>query len=247
MTNRRHLILLAFGLLLTTAAAQGQGIKVECEKLGSSLDVFLTSKVSDEEKKLIASDTPLDNLHQYDSSHNRKNLEPTLTGDEIVSCFGNQGRELYFLRNSVQDQRNRLRTDKDENKLRLQLGQVSTIVLGAIATILLGLGSDKWKKLAIIPTVLVTAVASFVALEDYRGEVTRTAKAESDLSKLNTEIEIALLEAATRGTQPPFTIVGKQVGEWWVRADGIIKGVDDEWLSRFSKEERPEVKGTERH
>ena len=125
-------------------------------------------------------------------------------------------------------------------------GQITTIALGALATILLGLGSDKWKKLAIIPTALLTALASLIAFEDYRGEITRTAKAESDLSKLDTEIEIALLEAAIRGT-PPFSIAGKQVEAWWVRADGIVKGVDDDWLSRFSKEDKPEVKGSQPH
>jgi hypothetical protein len=226
-------------------------MRVECEQLGSSLNVFLTAKAVDGQKQPIAlpaqlPDSSLDNLRQYDSAHKPKNLEPTLTGDEIVSCFGNQGRELYFLRNSVENQRNRLRTEKEERKFRLQVGQITTIALGALATILLGLGSDKWKKLAIIPTALVTALASLLAFEDYHGEITRTAKAESDLSKLDTEIEIALLEAATRGTRPPFSIVGKQVEAWWVRADGIIKGVDDDWLSRFSKEEKAEAKESQR-
>jgi hypothetical protein len=254
MVVRRHLILclpwLAFGLLLTNAAAQAQAVKVECDQLGSSLDAFLTSEAVDGQKQPIVlpeqlHNSSLDSLRQYDSAHNLKNLEPILTGDEIVSCFGNQGRELYFLRNSVENQRNRLRVEEEQNKLFLKLGQITTIALGALATILLGLGSDKWKKLAIIPTALVTALASFVAFEDYRGEITRTAKAESDLSKLDTEIEIALLEAATRGARPPFSIVGKQVEAWWVRADGIIKGVDDDWLSRFSKEQKVEVKGSQ--
>jgi len=248
---RRRLILclpcLAFGLPLSNAAAQF--VKIECEQLGSSLDVFVTSKAVDGQKQPVAlpaqlHNSSLDTFRQFDSAHNLKYLEPTLTGDEIVTCFGNQGRELYFLRNSVENQRNRLRAETEQNKFRLRLGQITTIALGAFATILLGLGSDKWKKLAIIPTAFVTALASFIAFEDYRGEITRTAKAESDLSKLNTEIEIALLEAAIKGT-PPFSIAGKQVEAWWVRADGIVKGVDDDWLSRFSKEEKAEVKGSQ--
>jgi len=253
---RRHLMMvclpcLAFGLPLSNAFAQANGVKVECEQLGSSLDVFVTSKAVDGKKQPIAlpmqlRNSSLDTLRQLDSARNLKYLEPTLTGDEIVTCFGNQGRELYFLRNSLENQRNRLRVEKEQNKFRLRVGQITTIALGALATILLGLGSDKWKKLAIIPTALLTALASLIAFEDYRSEITRTAKAESDLSKLDTEIEIALLEAAIRGT-PPFSIAGKQVEAWWVRADGIVKGVDDDWLSRFSKEDKPEVKGSQPH
>ena len=98
--------------------------------------------------------------------------------------------------------------------------------------------SHKWsaiKSWAIIPTALVTAIAAFSAFEDYRGEISRTAKAESDLSQLETQIEITLLESATKGDPEPFKIDAPTLVQWWTEADRSIKGVDDDWLSRFTR------------
>jgi len=91
------------------------------------------------------------------------------------------------------------------------------------------------KNIAIVPTALVTAISSFIAFQDYHGEITRAAKAESDLSKLITEMEIEFLQISTKGGPPPFNVERDKLARWWTRADGIIKGVDDEWLSRFDK------------
>ena len=95
--------------------------------------------------------------------------------------------------------------------------------------------SPKWafiKTLAIVPTALITAVSAFISFQDYRGEIIRAGKAQSDLAKMETEIEIKLLEKSASGT---LMVDESQIAEWWKREDGIVKGVDDEWLSSFTK------------
>jgi hypothetical protein len=122
------------------------------------------------------------------------------------------------------------------NNLWLFWTQVATIALGAAATILLGLGTNaRWsalKNIAIIPTALVTAISTFSAFVDYRGSVVRTAKAESDLSTLMTEINKELLKVVAQGK---FSVDRNVLDKWWKNADTSIKGVDEDWLAHFSQ------------
>ena len=117
-------------------------------------------------------------------------------------------------------------------------GEIVVIGLGTLATILLAFGNTpKWavvKTLAIIPTALITAVSSFLSFQDYRGEVIRSAKAQSDLAKIETEIEVELLKRSADGPAP-YAVDGDKLLEWWKTEDSIAKGVDDQWLSSFSK------------
>jgi hypothetical protein len=157
----------------------------------------------------------------------------------LFACFGNQARELSWLRNSIDNQTRRFRTAKETSQIALLWSQIATIALGALATILLAFGnSPRWsvvKSIAIVPTALITAISAFSAFQDYRGEISRTAKAESDLSKLITEIDIRLLEVSAINNHAPITVGIDELHGWWARADGIIKGVDDDWLSHFSQ------------
>jgi hypothetical protein len=133
----------------------------------------------------------------------------------------------------------RFREIKDRKLARLYWTQDAIIGLGALATILLGLGSSgRWsalKDFAMIPTALVTALSTFSAFQDYKGEVTRLAKEESDLSKLITEIDIRLLNISAQTSKIPFAVDADETRKWWDRADGIIKGVDDAWVIHISQ------------
>jgi hypothetical protein len=113
---------------------------------------------------------------------------------------------------------------------------MTTIALGAVATIFLGLGTNDrlsvLKNIAIIPTALITAISTFSAFIDYRGSVARTAKAESDLSTLMTNIDKELLKAVA---QAKFIVDRDTLDKWRKDADVAIKGVDEDWLAHFSQ------------
>jgi hypothetical protein len=246
-TSPRRLAQLAWLSILITSGVQADQTRIDCKTLGSHLDpALLTGRFSESATSTttpaVSETTPTSLNFIPQIRHDVKiKLEPVLTEDELYACFGNQARELSWLRNSIDNQKRRFRSTEDANKLGLLWTQVAIIGFGALATILLAFGnSPRWsfvKSLAIIPTALVTAISTFSAFQDYRGEVTRTAKAESDLSKLITDIDIRLLQISGRTNQAPITVDLNEVHRWWERADGIIKGVDDDWLNHFAKSE----------
>jgi len=222
---------------------QTEGSKIDCAKLSVQLDPEqLTGNYR--ESPVIVPQAPisrenhssLNGLTQLRSDGKLKLLEPTLTSDEVFHCFGTQAREILWLHNSLVNQRDRFRKVKDSNNNWLFWTQVTTIVLGALATILLGLGTnDRWsslKNIAIIPTALVTAISAFTAFVDFRGSVTRTAKAESDLSTLMTNIDKELLEVVAQGK---FSVDRDILNKWWKEEDTSVKAVDEDWLAHLSQ------------
>lgn len=244
-----RLVVIAWLSILISPVAQAGEAQVNCRILGSHLDrALLTGNYSESDISMTAPSasrpTPSSLNFIPQVRHNTQiKLEPVLTDDELYACFGNQARELSWLRNSIDNQKQRFRNIEDDSKLGLRYSQAAIIGLGALATILLAFGnSPRWafvKTLAIIPTALVTAISTFSAFQDYHGEVSRTAKAESDLSKLITNIDIRLLQISGNVDQLPISVDPNEIRGWWERADGIIKGVDDDWLNHFAK---PEVK-----
>ena len=141
--------LFALWIMPIASTAHSQEINIDCEKLGTTLESFLVFKAIDAAGKPISPDHTKgishNDLRQRASDGHIKRLEPALTEDEVYSCFGNQGRELLFLKNSTDNQRLRFRTTKIWNTFYLFWGQVVLIALGAIATILLAFGnSPRW-------------------------------------------------------------------------------------------------------
>lgn len=235
------------GLMFSAASAgdrtRTESSKIDCAELSSQLDPDqLTGDYRDSPTAVLpapvsrANPSSLNGLTQLRQDGKLKLLEPTLTSDEVFHCFGTQAREILWLRNSLINQRDRFRKIKDSNSSWLFWTQVTTIALGAIATILLGLGTnDRWsvlKNMAIIPTALVTAISTFSAFVDYRGSVVRTARAESDLSTLMTNIDKELLKVVAQGK---FSVDRDILDKWWKDADASIKGVDEDWLAHFSQ------------
>jgi hypothetical protein len=226
--------------ILVTSAGHADGARIDCITLGSHMS--LVALPGDDSPVATSTPAPSEPRNNSQLRHEGKiKREPVINDSELYACFGNQARELSWLRNSIDNQTQRFRTIKNDNEFGLRWTQVAVIGFGALATILLAFGnSSRWsvvKSLAIVPTALVTAISTFSAFQDYRGEVTRTAKAESDLSKLITEIDIRLLEVSATSNNLPITVDPNEVHGWWKRADGIIKGVDDDWLSHFSQSE----------
>jgi hypothetical protein len=222
---------------------QTEGSKIDCAKLSSQLDPDqLTGDYRESPLAALpapisrANPSSMNGLTQLRQDGKLKLLEPTLTPDEVFHCFGTQAREILWLRNSLINQRGRFRKIKDLNNSCLFWTQVTTIALGAVATILLGLGTNaRWsalKNIAIIPTALVTAISTFSAFVDYRGSVVRAAKAESDLSTLMTNIDKELLKVVAQGK---FSVDRDILDKWWKDADASIKGVDEDWLAHFSQ------------
>jgi hypothetical protein len=222
---------------------QTEGYKIDCAKLSVQLDPDeLTGNYRESPLTVPGAPTSranpgsLNGLTQPRQDGKSRLLEPTLTSDEVFHCFGNQARELLWLRNSLINHRDSFRKIKASNNSWLFWTQVTTIALGAFATILLGLGAtERWsalKSIAIIPTALVTAISAFSSFVDYRGSIARTSKAESDLSTLMANIDKELLKGVSQGR---FSVERDILDKWWKEEDILVKSVDEDWLAHFSQ------------
>jgi hypothetical protein len=160
---------------LVVSAAHADQITIDCTQLGSRLDpVLLTGHYSESDSPAsIAAVAPVAagvSSFVPQIRHGVKiKLEPVLTDKELYTCFGKQAREIAWLRNSIDNQKARLREIDYENTFRLRFFQIAIIGCSALATILLAFGnSPRWsliKTLAIIPTALATAFSTFSAFE----------------------------------------------------------------------------------
>ena len=169
----------------------------------------------------------------------KRKPELTLTESEVQMCFGTQARQIQFLRNAVSNQKRVFASYRDAGWDWLQGTQIATVILGAVATIMLGLGSaTAWtglKTLAIVPTALVTAVTALDAFYDFRGSVARNAKARNDIATLESRIEIALLEVAGSAQQYPAQVPSETLRQWFIDMDTIVKNAGEQYAAAFAK------------
>lgn len=165
--------------------------------------------------------------------------ELTLNDAEIAACFPAQARRLVQLINTVTNQKNSAERYRGESWNSLQFTQLAVIVLGALATILLGLGSDEWKKRAIVATALITALTAVDAFYDNRGAVVRHMKVHSDMGVLESEIHDVLLAlvAVSQTAQVRDEEIAAKLKDWAARRDTILKASSDQYQASFTKKE----------
>ena len=91
-----------------------------CADLTSKVSVFLKHKALGLDGNQVPEDQ-IDNilvadLRQKTSDGRLKRIEPVLIDDEILVCFGKQGRELVLLSNAISNQRARLQAMRRSNE-----------------------------------------------------------------------------------------------------------------------------------
>src|SRR5437773_12508235 len=108
-----RLALLASLSILVVSAVCADEPRIDCRKLGSHLDPVLLSgnyseAATSPRAPPVAGPNPnsLNFIPQIRHDLQVK-LEPVLTENELYACFGNQARELSWLRNSIDNQKRR--------------------------------------------------------------------------------------------------------------------------------------------